>query len=304
MEKRQQGIALVTALMMFAIATILAVEMSSRLLLDIRRGANVLAHEQALSYAVAAELWGLQILKSKLENNPDTDHLGEDWARPMILPEFDGVRLSMQIRDAQAKFNINNLLDEEQAYRQQFQRLLELHNLDPNLVNAVLDWLDPDQEVRFPSGAEDDVYTVADPPYRSADRPMADISELRVVAGFQEAYRELEPYLTALPTVTTLNVNTASAQVLRLIDRNIDEQLADNLTKQRPPDTDTPYADPNELLQHVAGTTAGPGLGVRSDYFELHISVELGPARVRMRTLVGRRSDGTMTILARSQLPL
>lgn len=298
----QRGVALISALMLFAIATVVAVEMSSRLLLDVRRGGNVLAHEQALSYAHAAELWGLQLLRSKLENNAETDHLGEPWAQPMVLPEFDNVRLSLQIRDAQARFNLNNLhpAHSHPAYEEQFQRLLIRHDLDPELVYAVQDWLDPDQETRFPMGAEDDFYTAQTPAYRTGDHLMAHQSELRLVRGFDAAYPALAPYLTALPVATDINLNTATPGVLQMIDASITEALAEELIRARPPATDVPLENINELLQHIPGTGAEEGLGVRSDYFELTTVVEIGPARVVMGTLVQRTANGTMSIVRRS----
>jgi general secretion pathway protein K len=318
----QQGIALITALLLVALATIAAVEMASRQHLDIRRVQNVLARDQALSYAVAAELWGLDILQSKMDGNPNTDHLGEDWAQPIVLPEFEGARLFMQIHDAQARFNLNNLANIDPAtaqtnqYVAQFRRLLLVHGqvdapADLEIANALMDWLDPDQDPRMPGGAEDGIYTLADPPYRSADALMASPSELRLVHGMTpEVYARIAPFITALPTPTPINVNTASAEVLMLIE-GITPAAAEDAVKAREQlaQQEQPYTDVSNFLSQFPAlpAAASQGLDVKSSYFELRSIVELGPARVRLRSLVGRGTGSAtppVTILARGQGPL
>ena len=58
------------------------------------------------------------------------------------------------------------------------------------LAGAVVDWLDPDTEQRFPSGGEDIAYTDADPPYRTANSMITSTSELMAIAGFdRDTYR-------------------------------------------------------------------------------------------------------------------
>ena len=306
-QRRQRGIALVTALLLVALATTAAVEMVSRQHLDIRRVQNVLAYEQAYSYAVAAEQWALHQLQESFRHSPERDHLAQDWALPVILPEFDGARLGMQIQDAQARFNVNNLADvqpgdTDNIYLQQFLRLLEQQGADDPvaLANAVMDWLDPDLEER-PGGAEDSTYTQKERPYRAANQPIADISELRLVQGMTpELYRELEPHLSALPERTHININTASAVLLRTI-HPMDEPTAAHLVEQRP---DEGFANVNEMLALIPGagdSISEQGMGVTSGHFQAAITVELGPVRVQLLSLIRREQTGALRVLARSQ---
>ena len=65
-----------------------------------------------------------------------------------------------------------------------YKRLLKLLDLEPSLAPALLDWIDADIDATFPDGAEDDEYLRADLPYRAANRPLVDISELRLVKGY------------------------------------------------------------------------------------------------------------------------
>lgn len=94
-------------------------------------------------------------------------------------------------------------------------RLLTILKLEPKLADAVLDWSDDDMEIRYPDGAEDETYTRKQPPYRAANRPFADLSELLLVEGFnREIYQTLRPFVYVADGYAPLNVNTAEATVL------------------------------------------------------------------------------------------
>src|SRR5690606_9440832 len=116
----------------------------------------------------------------------------------------------------------------------QFRRLLQLLELDERLVNALLDWLDPDINARFPEGAEDDHYLRLEPPYRAANAPLTHVSELRLVAGYEaEVVARLRPYVTALPQATALNVNTAPALLLATLVEGMGLVEAEGLVQTR-----------------------------------------------------------------------
>ena len=60
---RQQGVALITALLVVAIAAVAAVSMASRQQLDIRRTGGLLHGEQAWAYVNGAETWARAVLR-------------------------------------------------------------------------------------------------------------------------------------------------------------------------------------------------------------------------------------------------
>ena len=123
---------------------------------------------------------------------------------------------------------------EYELARRQFERLLNTLEIDPALAGAVVDWLDPDTDLRFPTGGEDVVYSGSDPPYRTANSMITSTSELMAIAGFdREAYRKLAPYVTVLPHGTKINVNTASDVVLASLSDDIDISTAGALVDER-----------------------------------------------------------------------
>lgn len=303
--RRQRGVALITALLVVAIATILAVQLTGRQHFDIRRTQNVLEHDRARSFALAAEDWARQILtENRAEGSRAVDHLNEFWAQEIMPPPFEGVRLLIRIEDLQGRLNINNLTSaggsDVPAQIARFRRLLQLHQQNPGIIPAVLDWIDPGVEVRIPDGAGDDYYTRLDPPYRSANRPMQSVTELRLVRGVDdELYRLLAPSLTALPEAVPINVNTASASVLRTVADELGEAEAKALLEARPDDGHETVED---FLRHnaLAGRDIDEAsLSVTSNWFRVRVEVRLGNTRLRSESLVHRGERGRTRTLAR-----
>ena len=215
----QRGVALLTAMLVVTIGTVLAVNLMWESTLDQRRTMAALAADQGLMYAQGAEAWAADILREDLVESPDADHLGEPWAMELPPLPVDGGVIAGRLEDLQGRFNLNNLIqqngEQDPVARAQFERLLSIVGVDPAVAGAVIDWLDPDIEMQFPDGGEDAAYAGADPPYRTPNTLITSPSELLAINGIdREMYAAIEPYVTALPIGTTLNVNTASDVVL------------------------------------------------------------------------------------------
>lgn len=302
---RSKGVALITVLLVVALATIAAAAMATRQQLDMRRTGNVLDGDQAYLYALGAESWAVGILAKDQKENK-TDSLNDKWATVLPPIPIEGGEISGAIEDVQGRFNLNNLLAQNgkpsQPDLEMFQRLLVEVGLEPNLAQAVLDWIDPDIDPHFPEGAEDDAYLKEQLPYRTANRPMASPTELLLVKGFTaEAYARLAPYVTALPMRTTINVNTASAPVLMALAKDISTSDAEALIEARGqkgfPDVGTFKAQ---------GALAGrainqASIGVTSQYFQLRAQVHVGQGRAQLSSLLERAQDGKIRAIMRSR---
>jgi general secretion pathway protein K len=215
---RQRGVALITAVLMVALATMLAVDVGFRGFLDQRRSGTLLAMDQALQVALGAEAWAADFLKKDLQDS-QTDHLGEIWARPLPPLPIDGGSVEGRIEDMQGRFNVNNLVNADGTTNpeavKQLERLFAMLEIEPAWASAVADWVDADTQPGFPDGAEDSVYTGRDPPHLAANMPVTRVSEIMVLPGFgAERYLRVRPFLAALPVGTPLNVCTAPGMVL------------------------------------------------------------------------------------------
>src|SRR5215471_10687796 len=159
---RQRGIAVLIAMLAVTIGTIIAVNLMWQATLDLRRTEAALMMDQGMLYVQGAEAWAADILRQDEADSPQSDNLGEIWATELPPLPVDGGTIQGKLEDLQGRFNLNSLIDTrgrpDPVALKQFERLLSLLEIDPQLAGAVLDWLDPDTEVRFPSGGEDSTY--------------------------------------------------------------------------------------------------------------------------------------------------
>jgi general secretion pathway protein K len=261
--------------------------------LAIRRAENQQESEQGFHIAVYGEQWARKILEEDLRDN-QTDHAAEDWASEAPgLREDDTAVLQARVEDLQGRFNLNNLAaGRDELWYPAFRRLLTVLDLDPGLADAVVDWMDADINVSGHYGAEDAEYQLHSPSYRAANRPMADVGELAWIRGMTpEAIRALRPHVTVLPaTDTRINVNTATAAVLRILAPEIlDEGSAASLIAGR---GETGYASVDSFLlrTELAGQwqEAENMISVRSEYFEVTSRVDYGRYATVLYSLIER----------------
>lgn len=280
--------ALLTALVVLAIAATLAAAMHWNISLDQRRTATLVQGDQALQYALGAESWADQILFRDAHPQSGAKHtsLDQDWAAQLPPLPVQGGQIIGHLEDLQGRFNINNLTGTTapQAYTQ-FQQLLSALGLDPSIADAVADWVSPGNIPR-PLGAKDDFYSRLQPPYRTANQPITSISELQMIKGITpEVYAKLQPYVTALPSGTPINLNTASAPVIQSLAVPPNRIDGADIVAQRGTAAFNSSALPAALngLQNTS---------MDSGYFLLTASVDIGTTRVTMYSLLYRDSSG------------
>ncbi len=301
-RERQSGVAVLTAMLVVAIGTIIAVNLMWQATLDLRRTESALAADQGLMFMQGAEAWAADILRQDLVDSPASDNLSEPWATQLPPLPVDGGAIIGKLEDLQGRFNLNNLVKpdgtENPLAREQFERLLTVLQIDPGLAGAVVDWLDADDVLRFPIGGEDVTYAGADPPYRAANTMITSASELMAVSGFKrEIYTALAPYVTALPIGTKLNVNTASAVVLASLSNDIDVSTAEGLVQQR---NDAAFVDINKTFEGLVDPKVLKEIDGVSQHFLLTATVTLGTNQLTMRSVLQRDASGVTRSLFRS----
>jgi general secretion pathway protein K len=301
-RQRQRGVAVLIAMLVVTVGTIIAVNLMWQGTLDLRRAESALAMDQGLLYEQGAEAWAADILRQDLVDSPESDNLSENWAIELPPLPVDGGTITGRLEDLQGRFNLNNLIDqrgrEDPLMRHQFERLLSLLDCDPSLAGAVLDWLDPDTEQRFPSGGEDQAYADADPPYRTANSVITTPSELMAVTGFdRETYAKLAPYVTVLPSGTKLNVNTASDVVLASLSDDIDLPKAKALVDER---AGAEFVDVDKVFEGLVDAKMLRKIDGVSSHFLLTATVTLGTNQMTMRSVLQRDPSGLTRTLYRS----
>jgi general secretion pathway protein K len=294
---RHRGVALITALLVLALAAIVAAGLSLQARLDTRRAQNLLWRDQARQVLLGAEAWAATQLDDDLAAG-ERDHLGEDWAQAVPALPIEGGYVLGRIIDLQGRFNLNNLInpDDAEATRalEQFRRLLRVLELDERIADAVADWVDADHEVRFPDGAEDDSYQRLVPAYQAADHAILTISELLAVQGVTPtAYATLSPHVAALPPGTPVNLNTATAPVLQSLAADVALATAERIIQLR----GEVGLEDTETVVELLGGEVPVAIGLSSSYFQLETQALVGSLPVSLYSLLGRTGGLTRPLL-------
>ena len=300
----QSGVALITALLVVAIVTVVATGMATRQQLDIRRSGNVLDHDQAYMFALGVETWARSILIQDRRDNT-VDNLSEIWATELPPLSVEGGNVSGHIVDMQGRFNINNLVKDGKPSPMdvlRFERLLKSLELNSSLSQAVIDWIDGDSETISGDGAEDGEYLGHTPPYRAANNIINSVSELRLVKGFTtDAVGRLEPFLSALPAYTHINVNTAPPEIIMILADDLTEADAESMIEDR---GTKGYADIQKFITSPtikSRNILADGLGITSDYFTVNAAAHFSKGQVRLLSLIYRTADNKAQTLIRAQ---
>jgi general secretion pathway protein K len=319
---QQRGVALIIALILVALATVLATKLSFDGFLEQRRTVAVLAAEQALHFGMGAEALAADVLIQDLQGSASLTTLAAPWAQatqplpitPDSNPEGEPIG-SMQgaLEDMQGRFNLNSLArlgpdgkTEDPLPLEQFQRLLVSVGVEPKWAGLARDWIDQDEDVGNPDGAEDAVYTSQTPPYRASNWPMMSPSELMNLPGFgAERYRKIAPYVTALPGAnTTINLCTAPALVLESLVSGLNGEWSGSpavLVNARKAGCFPDKATFTNVATSFAGPKAMAGIGnpidTKSSYFMLTTRVVLGTTEFTLYSLLYRGSTKVTPLL-------
>jgi general secretion pathway protein K len=301
----QRGVAMITAILIVALATILAVHVGYQAFLDQRRSVTAFSVDQGFQVALGAEAWVADILQKDAKQSPKSDDYTEEWAMRIPPLPVDGGEIIGQVDDMQGRFNLNSLIKWEQTKNQyvsdpaaieRFKRLLDILKLEDKWAGVIADWIDADIDAGFPDGAEDPTYTGLQPAYRTANMPITRTSELLALAGFGlERYQKLEPYITALPMGTPINLCTAPPPVLdSLTAKQRQYTMAVQSTAQTRKQRCFPtlqdlqaQLDPNEKTELIDGKVVSQ----TSSYFRTTVWVTIGTTQLTLYSLLYRQNN-------------
>lgn len=288
---RSHGAAVVMAMLLAALAATIA----ATLLWQQQRWIGEHQHRrdqvQAQALAMAGVQWTRQIV---FDNAPagTVVHLGQPWALRLPAVPIENGSISGYINDAQSRFNVNNLATASTAAtstRAALQRLLAALALSPNLVNAVTDWVDADDRPSDPGGAEDAWYLAQASPNLAANAPAFRTAELLLVRdATPAAIARLRPFITALDAPTTVNVNTAPAEVLAALVGGLDQAGLMALIAARDKSPFPSVTDFKARLPRQDLTLDETTVDVKSDRFEVSIEAKQGDTVARARALLKR----------------
>ncbi|MGC0153852.1 type II secretion system minor pseudopilin GspK [Chromobacterium vaccinii] len=286
MRKRQSGMAVIMALLIVALATTAASLVLWQQGLWWHQLENDHSRAQLRLVADAGLGWSMEILRF---NNGAAGNgvvaLSQLWAQPLPQTEAQGVKVSGALTDLQGRFNINSLVLNGQTNARQlkfYRALLKTLGLPTRLSEPLLKSLrggrdEDDKPANDANGA------AAPQP----NHPLTRVEMLRWLPGYTpEVMEKLAPHVAALPpTVTQINVNTATDMVMKTLLPVIGDGNLLVLMKQRQNNYFKDAAD-FKARQPPPGIVADTDIGAASNYFLLDSRASYGKARLSMRAMI------------------
>jgi general secretion pathway protein K len=305
---RQRGAALLVAMLLLTLVSTLAAGMVWQQWRAIEVETAERQRAQAAWILTGALDLGRVVLRLDARK-PGVDDLSENWAtfrlkdaslasllaqdRNNNVEGAPEAYLSGGIRDAQARYNLRNLVDPAtrrvvEAELATLGRLCEAASVAPEAAQTIASGLA--QALAPQPGSGED----------AAPSPLApqSVAQLRWLGLDAETVAKLQDYVILLPEPTPLNLNTAEPAVMAAV-LNQDLGTANRLKSRRPIDT----------LTKVQGDVPQEGaldpkrVGVNSKYFEISGSLRMDGRLIEEQMLVERRNRDVVP-LARSRRSL
>lgn len=259
---KEKGIALISAMLVVALTSIVATQIFYQQQVNLRRTLNQLQAEKIYQSFINIEVFVKALLQADLKDNQydSTEQLA--MANDMLalaVADYSATEVGnfqATIVDKQACFNLNNLVIENAVQDKQMVILRNLlaqqkinNALIDNLIWSLVDWLDADNEPKA-QGAEWETYSQLSPPYQAANQALSEINELYAVQFWNQIpiqqltdicvlpspplFTELGRYSPAQTKITPININTASPLLLKsLSDKMLDANLSGILEQQK-----------------------------------------------------------------------
>lgn len=278
-HSRESGAALLAALMVAALATLLA----SRLLVAQDDFLSMTTVYRDLAQTRNLALGGLDLARAVLLDDRargNADHLGEPWATAVRDTPAEGGRLAGRIDDAQARFNLVDLVGDDgnidAAALSTYQRLLAVLGLDTRLAETLASWL-KSKHNGLPPGQR----------YLPGIGDL--IGELSALQGYNpDVLAALQPFVTVLPMRTPVNLNTASPALIAAV-ADLPLPRAGQVAADRMPAWFREVGDFRQ--RHRDGRGEDRLMSTRSSYFEVVVDASRNGVRTRLRGLLLRRDD-------------
>ena len=289
-DRGQRGAALIIAMLLAALAAAVIATLASGQSQWLRTVELRRDQVQAQALVLAGLAWARQVLQDDTAAGP-YDHLGETWAIPLPPTPLENGSVEGRIVDAQGLVNLNNLAGDGAIARAEHRRLAKLFThaqLPVGAIDALADWIDADDAARDGS-SERAAYAELSPSRLPPNAPLLRPSEASLVRGIDSArFADVAAFVTALPSTTTLNVNTAPRELLQASVNGLDDASMATLLTDRARKMFTTPAEFRARLPAGASVDDLATIGVRSDYFLVTVKARQRETLAQGRALIRR----------------
>ena len=297
---KQQGMAIISALLIAAVVAVIAAGMLTRQSVA-TRALEADQHRVQGRWVVQGGLEiSRQLLWDARQRDPLT-RLDQPWAQRLEVQGFEG-----RLEDEQGKFNLRNLVANErvdEAQTQAFGRLCELIGISAGLSQRISQrviasyprLLNP--QIANNTNSFDSGRATSPNASRKPENPklpmLRNLEDLRSVEGVNDAViSKLAPYLTVIPATTWINGNTATAPVLAAYVPGLSLERAQALINER--DAGRWFINRGDFVNRLRMPSlelTSVKVGITSDWFRLRGEARREQRRVSLDALLHRSQD-------------
>lgn len=228
----ESGVALLLSLLVLTILILLVGQMVLSTALNKSVSRNATASLQNEYGVLAGYHQAVVRIKADHDRTPDTDSLDDVWTGGFIF-QLGGAKVSGRIVDIERRFNLSALVNDDgeivPAAKEQLVRLIQVlgHEAIEN-AERIADYVDLDTKGAYEAGAR--------------NARLLSLQELQRIEGLRKEVlfgdgqrRGILPFLTVWPKegVLKVNPNTASPEILRSLDEEMTEELAEGIVTWR-----------------------------------------------------------------------
>ncbi len=314
----REGIALITSMMVVALAVTVVVEFNRTATADIEISKNFSDEKKALFIAIS----GVNIVKDMLRLEGiygKGDTLLDEWAKGKA--HFDAANASLEegkmegvILDENSKINVNALVGKKGQFDETQMRIWERLLKQPRfgltedevntIIHGVKDWIDEDDEVTGIFGAEDVAYRAKD--YRCKNGPLHTLEEMLLIHGvtreifYGDQRREgIRPYFTIYGG-SKININTAPLPIIMALSPEMTEDIALDMDKFRT-DEENRWELSNKLwyrrLWPYGTALPEDALTASSETFSVYLKVTLRDSVKEVKAVIARAGEKEASVV-------
>lgn len=251
-----EGITLILTVVIISIIVALTLQFNRSMWAELHSADNLKNSVKLGCIAKSGSNFALAVLEEDAFSN-DSDSMHDIWAEAeeysiYSTTLFEDGGFVVKIKDLSGRIQINQLikLDNEEYVFNPLQkeiitRLLESEEFElesddiDGMLDAIKDWIDPDDIITGFGGAESFYYESLENPYKCRNAPLESIEELILIKGItrelfygSEDRRGLSEFLTVFGE-GKININTASSLVIASLSEDIDPEMVDEIIAYR-----------------------------------------------------------------------
>jgi len=293
--RNENGAALIITLLVIVIMTVTVTEFIYHTWVDRSIAAgfrdDVRAVAAVRAGVDAARAVIIEDKKEDIRNGRIVDHLGELWSQQSLPVPIGETYAFVTITDESAKIDLNRLTEGSQGekLRPVFRRLLEILDIDQAIADAVIDWIDEDEDGFY----ENSYYMGLPAPYGCKNNKLDSLEEIKRIKGITpEVFNRLKNFVTIRST-GWININSAPVELIRALHEDISQSMAESVIKSR---SSAYFLSPVEI-KNVSGfnddiyVKIGSIIGVYGDSYAVSVVATFNEVTRTANALFTDRSD-------------